>query len=101
MSNNAGRPVRARKVNGVMNSLASRVITTLTTAPCCTSLLARSAALKAAMLPQTPSTILRSVNIAVPRQAVVFVHLVDQSQAHQRQVRVDVVERPRALGDTT
>ena len=40
-----GRPVMARNESGVMNRVADSVITTLTSTPCCTSLLAISAAL--------------------------------------------------------
>ena len=51
-----GRCVSASNVVGPTNSDAPDVITTSTCAPLCTNLLARSAALNAAMLPVTPNT---------------------------------------------
>ena len=60
MSVYTGRPVSDRNVNGVRNCRAACVRTTSTRAPACTSLLVRSAALYAAMLPVTPRTTLRS-----------------------------------------
>ena len=49
-----GRWVTLRKVRGVTNRVAEYVMSTSTAAPPCVSLLARSAALYAAMLPLTP-----------------------------------------------
>ncbi len=54
ISTRAARPLRAAKVSGPTNRAAASVRTTSTSAPACTNLLHRSAALYAAMPPVTP-----------------------------------------------
>ncbi len=52
-----GRPVMLRSDSGIMNLVAGSVMTASTLNPACTSLLAISAALYAAILPVMPRTI--------------------------------------------
>ena len=55
MSTRAGRLLSAANVSGATNRAAASVRITSTSAPACTSLLHRSAALYAAIPPVTPS----------------------------------------------
>ena len=57
MSTATARCVSERIVSGETNLCAAPVITVSTAAPCCVRLLASSAALKAAIEPATPRTI--------------------------------------------
>src|SRR5690606_36876048 len=122
MSTTTSRPLSDWKVNGAMKRVAAAVMITSTSAPAWRSLLQRSAALNAAMLPVTPSAIWRpesgSRGMSVPDSfrrtakslSLVTIHLVDEAQPGKCEVELHDVDRvgelrnlfgPAASGDDT
>src|SRR5205823_3660151 len=76
------RPESATNVSGVTNFVASRVITTDTPAPTCTSLLTTSATLYAAIPPQTATMISRPPS-ALSAASVIELNLTAQAQRRE------------------